>query len=417
MRPIVLILLVACSVAAAAADRLARELFSSRGPAVVQIRVVDSASGDKSSVGSGFQVDASGLLVTNFHVVAEFAHAPRRFRLEYLDAAGERVPLELLDVDVVHDLALLRTPAPLVATLALAPGAPVQGERLYSLGNPLDLAMTIVEGTYNGYVDAARFRQMLFSASLNPGMSGGPALNEAGEVVGVNVAHAGEQISFLVPVEFVVALLERRADERWQALPIRQRIAASLLAEQDAYFARLLAGSWPTQRFGGFMVPGRISATLKCWGGSSDREESRFDHAVQECSSQDGIYVEEGLETGSLSYAFQYFANRGLGQIAFYGLLGAHYAHGRPANASNERQVGNFRCREDFVRANALDWRVSFCARRYERMAGLFDISVAMATSELDGDGLVATLGVSGISEARALQFTRRFLESLAWTH
>jgi hypothetical protein len=415
MRLIVLICLVSWSLAASAATSRAQELFASRGGAVVEIRVVDRASADKSSIGSGFQIGPDGLLATNFHVIAEFAHKPKRFRLEYLDRHGNAVPLELLDVDVIHDLALLQAPTPLPATLALGRGALAQGERLYSIGNPLDLAMTIIDGTYNGYVADARFDQILFSASLNPGMSGGPALNDAGEVVGINVAYAGAQISFLVPVEYLAALVARRADAAWQSLPVRERMAQSLLADQDQYFGRLLAQPWDTQPFGGFAVPGRLSPTLKCWGGSSDRKELRFDHVFQECSSQDSIYIEDGLETGSLQYAFHQFASRSLNRVQFYGLLAGHYQHGRLSNATDAEQVSNFRCREDFVRGRGIDWRVSFCARRYKRFAGLFDVSVAMASSELAGEGLVATLAINGISETRALQFVRRFLEGVTW--
>jgi serine protease Do len=416
MRLIVLICLSWCCVDAAAAPGRAQELFATRAAAAVQIRVVDRASGDKSSIGSGFQIGADGLLATNFHVVAEFAHTPRRFRLEYLDPRGEAVALELLDVDPIHDLALLRAPAPLAATLDLARGALSQGERIYSMGNPLDLAMTIIEGTYNGYVEAARYRKMLFSASLNPGMSGGPALNEAGEVIGVNVAHTGEQISFLVPVEFLAALVSRRTDARWQALSLGSRIAEALLADQDAYFSQLLSSPWATQPFGEFAVPGRLSATLRCWGGSSDRRELRFDHVYQECRTQDDIYVDEDLQTGTLQYAFHYFSSRELNSVQFYGLLAGNYGHGEHYNAGDKEQVGNFRCREDFVRGSGLDWRVSFCARRYKRYAGLFDLSVVMASTDLLQRGLVVRLGIDGISEARSREMLRRFIEVIEWT-
>lgn len=416
MRLILLACLFSWSIAATAAPGRAEELFAARGAAVVQIRVVDRASGDKSGVGSGFQVDASGLLATNFHVIAGFAHQPERFRLEYLDRHGTAVPLELLDVDVIHDLALLRAPAPLAATLALAGGALAQGERGYSIGNPLDLAMTIIEGTYNGYVAAARYRKVLFSASLNPGMSGGPALNEAGEVVGVNVAHAGEQIGFLVPVEFLAAMLARLDDARWQSLALGERIAEALREDQDRYFARLLAAPWATQPLGDFSVPARPSATLTCWGGSSDREALRFRHVFQECGTQDSIFIDDGLQTGSLQYAFHHFASAGLNRLQFYGLLAAHYQHGAELNATDEEQVSNFRCREDFVSSRGFDWRVSFCARRYRRFAGLLDVSVVMASTGPPDTGLVAQLGISGVSEARATGLLRRFIEGIAWT-
>jgi serine protease Do len=233
--------------------------------------------------------------------------------------------------------------------------------------------------------------------------------------VGVNVARAGEQISILVPVRFLEALLARRADARWQALDMHERIAEALLADQEQYFAALLSEPWETQSFGGFRIPGRLSATIKCWGGSSDREGLRYDHAVQECSSQDVIFIDDDLETGELRYEFHRFASRELGNVQFYGLLAGNYQHGEHFNARDREHVSNFRCREDFVRGSGIVWRVSFCARRYKRYAGLFDVSVVMASTELLQRGLVVRLGIDGISETRASGMLRRFIEVIEW--
>ena len=79
---------------------------------IYQIRVVARNAGSKSSIGSGFQVSADGLIVTNYHVVAMAVESPETHRIEYLDQAGGSGELLLLDFDVVNDLALLRHPQP-----------------------------------------------------------------------------------------------------------------------------------------------------------------------------------------------------------------------------------------------------------------------------------------------------------------
>src|SRR6201999_2275505 len=84
-----------------------------------------------------------------------------------------------------------------------------QGARVYSLGNPHDVGLSIVEGTYNGQLAETLFERIHFTGSLNPGMSGGPAIDRAGRVVGVNVASMGNQLSFLVPIRFARELLEK----------------------------------------------------------------------------------------------------------------------------------------------------------------------------------------------------------------
>jgi len=122
------------------------------------------------------------------------------------------------------------------------------------------------------------------------------------------------------------------------------------------------------------------------------------------------------LQTGELRYEFHRFESHELNSVQFYGLLASNYGHGEHYNAGDKEQVGNFRCREDFVRGSGLDWRVSFCARRYKRYAGLFDLSVVMASTDLLQRGLVVRLGIDGISETRSREMLRRFIEVIEWT-
>lgn len=77
---------------------------------------------------------------------------------------------------------------------------PTQGSTIYSLGNPHDLGMIVVPGTYNGLKQNSLYQKIHFTGSVNSGMSGGPLVNEGGEAMGVNVATAGNQLGFLVPL-------------------------------------------------------------------------------------------------------------------------------------------------------------------------------------------------------------------------
>ena len=414
-----LLLVLACCVMGAAPLRAepgrAGELFAALRPAVVQIRVIDLASGDKASLGSGFQISADGLVATNFHVVADAAHEPGRYRLEYPGDDGVAVPLQLLDVDVVHDLAVLRAATPLPGALVQASAELAQGERIFSMGNPLDLAMTIVEGTYNGFVEGARYRKILFSGSLNPGMSGGPALNQRGEVVGINVSHGGEQISFLVPVSYLAALQKRALDPERAGKDMASRITDALLEDQDAYFGALLAEPWDSRPLGHFRVPGSLGPSVQCWGGSDEIDEELFAHIGQECGSDDTVFVGEDLQTGGLRYSFHAYSTEDLGLVRFYSLLDGQYAHSEWFAATDAKQVGSFDCREDFLEGRGIAWRISVCARRYTELPGLFDMSVVMATTAYPQEGLVANLALNGVSEPRAREFLRRFVESVSW--
>ena len=95
----------------------------------------------QSTVGSGFLIGSSRLVLTNYHVVSQMALDPEVYIGEYVDTDGKGGPVELLAVDVLHDLAVLRVgrAGSGFFTLPEHPAPLVQGQYLYALGNPLDL--------------------------------------------------------------------------------------------------------------------------------------------------------------------------------------------------------------------------------------------------------------------------------------
>ena len=173
-----------------------QDIFKQFSEHVVKIEVVETGSAAKASVGTGFYASAAGHIVTNYHVVSKIIHTPDRYRIEVTDLSGQPSQGAVLGVDVVYDLAVLRTARRPNGYLTLQTKPVDQGTRLYSLGHPRDLGLTIVEGTYNGLLRHTLYPKVHFTGSLNPGMSGGPALTQDGRVVGVNVATEGEQISY-----------------------------------------------------------------------------------------------------------------------------------------------------------------------------------------------------------------------------
>src|SRR4030095_11200223 len=86
----------------------ARKVYEQARSQLVQIRTVLKGQASQTSVGSGFVVTPHGLIITNFHVVSEAALKPERHDLVYVTADGREAPLQILQLDVLHDLALLR---------------------------------------------------------------------------------------------------------------------------------------------------------------------------------------------------------------------------------------------------------------------------------------------------------------------
>src|SRR3989338_1806606 len=147
----------------------AQSIYESSHPSVVQIQVIDLATGKKTSIGSGFQFTPEGHIATNFHVVAEAVHSPARFRVESIRHDGVADPVDVLDIDVIHDLAVIRGHESQTAYLSLGHSDLSKGTRIFSMGNPFDLGMSIVEGIYNGLMEDSLYKKILFSGSINPG--------------------------------------------------------------------------------------------------------------------------------------------------------------------------------------------------------------------------------------------------------
>ena len=247
----------------ALAEETAR-IFATYKDQVLQVRMVDRATDTKAGIGSGFRVSPDGHIITNFHVIAELIYNPDRYYAEYLLEDGSKGALGLRAIDVVHDLALMRTENPTSEYFRIEPGQPRNGERLYAFGNPHDLGLTIVEGTYNGLLEKSIYDKIHFTASINPGMSGGPTINPEGRVVGVNVATAGNQLSFLVPAKYVTALLDKETDNQPGDVDFTATARDQLLANQASYVERLLSTPLEQVEMNNFVVPGRVAAFLSC---------------------------------------------------------------------------------------------------------------------------------------------------------
>src|SRR5580765_8703303 len=303
----------------------ARKVYEQARSQLLQIRTVLKGRASQTSVGSGFLVSREGHIVTNFHVVAEAALKPERHDLVYVTADGREAPLSILQLDVLHDLALLKAadaakPAAGFDALAFRPDAqPLsQGERIYSLGNPLDVGFAVTEGTYNGLVKRSFYPQIFFGGALSGGMSGGPALDEQGLVVGINVARRvdGEQVSFLVPARFALALLARGRD----ATPIKTAayglVTDQLMQHQQALTERFIAQGWKTDTHPRYKVPVPVDTFMRCWGSSEPSRTGGLDLERSDCVMDTRIFVGD-YTTGAIGVRHESYDGAKLGTLRF----------------------------------------------------------------------------------------------------
>jgi len=399
------------------ATEQAEQIFHQLAPSLYQIRLIDNASGEKSSIGSGFQISADGLIATNYHVVSGFAQHPKKYHLEYLDHLGNKAPLVLESVDVINDLALVKRQVTTVMpffTIATQP--PTKGEEIYSLGNPHDLGMIVVPGTYNGLKIESFNDRIHFTGSVNSGMSGGPVVNKNAQVVGINVATSGNQIGFLVPHDKLVNLFSDY--QKNSAQNIDQQIAKQLDTNQQELIATLLHSPWQKKALGNAIISTIDVPFIRCWGESNaDKSDAVALVVVANCALDDNTYISGDFFTNSIDMEFKYLQSKKLSDLKFYHLYQQHITNAGPNNRASKNDVSDYQCHHDLVQAknSNLDTKAVFCTRAYKKFPQLFDVLFISASINKGDQALISHFTLAGVSQKSAMAFTQKFMESIAW--
>ncbi|MFK7794244.1 MAG: S1C family serine protease [Gammaproteobacteria bacterium] len=401
-------------------SRDAKELFDQYSDRIFQIRIIELSSGNQTAIGSGFQIDTDGFIVTNFHVVSEYVHHPEKYRIDLVTEHQEHLDLELFNIDVVNDLALLKVEGSTTNGIELADKLPLNGEPIFSLGNPHDLDLTVIPGTFNGVTSHSTYERIHISAAINSGMSGGPTLNSAGQVVGVNVASSGNQIGFLIPLHRLRSFVNRANESAITHEEYSETIRDQLYNNQSDFFNELIDGDWVTSSFGDANVPDDISPYIKCWGVNNSRPEEKYNYSASYCQENERIFLSGAFDTGSVLFQFGWFDTQQLNQFQFYKVLESYASDLRAENRSDEENVTNFKCYDDFVesvsKANkSIENKVSYCARTYKKYPGLYDVMYLSVSVHDNNKALLSHFSITGVSQEAAAKLTKKFSENIIW--
>jgi serine protease Do len=392
-----------------------QKVFDKYSDRVVKIQVLEKNSGAKTVIGSGFFVTPSGGIITNYHVVSKLVLHPDRYRSELVEKGGAIRSFSVIGVDVINDLALVKTDVNDAPFLKIAAGEPRQGERLYSMGFPLDIGLSIVEGTYNGLLKHALYRKIHFTGSINRGMSGGPTISASGEVVGVNVSTRGQQVGFLVPAEPVARVMNSAGPARKDTEGFLEEIRSQILVHQDLYFTDDLMKSGQTVHMGDFRLPGQLAPFFKCWGDSKPQENLPYHIADQRCSTDDAIYISGEHSSGVMTFTHHYLTNDGMNRFRFSNLHSQFFQAWNHFMPGDEEEVTRFQCKAGTVKRGRITFKTVFCVRGYKKLKGLYDVVFKAAVLGSDEFGLETELNVSGVSFEKAVGLAKGYLEMVTW--
>lgn len=208
------------AVASAAVDQ-ARRQEASRPPEgasayaaiVPSMVVIRNRGGGGDGLGAGFIANADGRILTANHVVT--GDGP----IEVTFADGTHTSATVTERHPDHDYAVL-TPEtlPAVVTPAVLAGTGHIGDPVYAVGHPLALTFSLSSGVISGLdrgveTTSGRLTGLIqFDAAVNPGNSGGPLLNRAGQVIGIVTALANpSKQGFFVGIGFAVPIAQAGA--------------------------------------------------------------------------------------------------------------------------------------------------------------------------------------------------------------
>ena len=184
------------------------------------------------SLGSGFIIDASGIVVTNNHVIADADE------VTVILNDGTRLKAEIMGRDTKVDLALLKVkPEKPLTSVKFGNSEKLRlGEWVVAIGNPFSLGGTVTAGIVsarNRDINSGPYDNYIQTdAAINRGNSGGPLFNLDGEVIGINTAIISPSggsigIGFAVPSKTAIAVIDqlRRFGETrrgWLGVRIQQ---------------------------------------------------------------------------------------------------------------------------------------------------------------------------------------------------
>lgn len=162
--------------------------------------------------GSGFAAFGKDIIITNHHVISGDV-----YRIEATREDGSTFSIDsVVAYDKEKDFAILRAPDHNLPLLDVGNSANLKkGEKTVAIGSPTGYKNTVSTGIFSNYLDVGTYLQLLSTASISPGSSGGALFNDHGEVIGITSGEYtnGNDLYYCIPIQYVQEAYENRTPE------------------------------------------------------------------------------------------------------------------------------------------------------------------------------------------------------------
>jgi serine protease Do len=371
-----------------------KNIFNQLKPLMLRVKAADSLTSPKASYGSGFVVHKSGIIATNYHVISDFVMQPgEQWKIVAELENNKNIEAHLIAFSVADDLALIKIDKEFPSQVVLENATPSKGDRVFSLGLPHDINMSLIEGVYNGLLESGPYQIVHVSTPLNEGMSGGPSVNEFGKVVGINDARIlfSNNISFIVPSAKLNLLLKEINPLKLKFLS-KQEAQKTLYAQLYKTQNLLVDSMFKAKIQKVEMWKGRsinVPDYLKCWSEGKDEPQLPYVLKHRICRLDHAQFVTDEFDAGSYSMDAKILDASKINRFSVDKLWGDQgnlidFLRSRTAKdffgQLDAREIlSSYECKRGFLKASfwgeLKDLRTGLCVRKYKKAENLYDFT------------------------------------------
>lgn len=183
------------------------EIYSRYSPSIVSIKTKDKY-GKEIGMGSGFIISKNGILVTNSHVIKS------AYQLEVKIDSKVFQDVFVVKNNSGSDIAILKIDATGLVPLAIGDSDTLKsGQFIVALGNPMGLEQSVSSGIISAIRSSRNIKLIQMTTPVSPGSSGGPVLNEYGEVIGIATMASffiAQNLNFAIPINYLKTLVNQQ---------------------------------------------------------------------------------------------------------------------------------------------------------------------------------------------------------------